>query len=93
MALEDYMIPCMNKKIFGVECLGCGTQRALALILKGDFAGAFQMFPAIYTTLLFFAFLGLHFTDKSRDYHKIVIGLAIINAIIMIVSYVYKVTN
>jgi hypothetical protein len=93
MALEDYMIPCMNKKLFGVECLGCGTQRALLLVLKGDFVAAFHMFPAIYTTLLFFVFLGFHFIDKSRNYMRPVIGLAILNAIIMIVSYVYKVTN
>ncbi|WP_394336311.1 DUF2752 domain-containing protein [Flavobacterium psychrotolerans] len=80
----------MNKKLFGVECLGCGTQRALVLILRGEFTAAFHMFPAIFTTLLFFMVLGLNFIDKSRNYHKIIIGLAIVNAIIMIVSYIYK---
>lgn len=84
------MIPCMNKRLFGVECLGCGTQRALVLILNGEFTAAFHMFPAIFTTLLFFMILGLNFIDKTRNYHKIIIGLAIINAIIMIVSYIYK---
>ncbi len=93
MALQDYMFPCVSKKLFGVECLGCGTQRALLLILKGDFAAAFEMYPAIYTTILFFFILGLHYLDKSRNYHKLIIGLAIINAIIMIVSYFYKVTH
>jgi hypothetical protein len=87
------MFPCLNKKLFGIECLGCGTQRAIVLILKGDFIAAFYQFPAIYTTLLFFCFVGLHFMDKSRNYHKIMISLAIFNAIIMIVSYIYKMTN
>lgn len=90
--VEKYMIPCLNKKLFGVECLGCGTQRALLLILNGNFSGAFYQFPAIYTTLLLFGFLGIHFIDKSRNYHKIIVSLAIINAIIMIVSYIYKMT-
>ncbi|KAB1154434.1 DUF2752 domain-containing protein [Flavobacterium luteum] len=90
MDVEKYMIPCINKKLFGVECLGCGTQRAFMLLLKGDFAGAYDMFPAIYTTVLFLGVLGLHFIDKSRNYHKSIIFLAIINAIIMIVSYIYK---
>ncbi len=93
MALEDYMIPCLNKKLFGVDCFGCGTQRALVLLLKGDFVGAFTMFPAIYTTVLFFAFLGLHFIDKSRNYQKLIIGLAITNAVIMITAYFYKLTH
>lgn len=90
MDVEKYMIPCINKKLFGVECLGCGTQRAFMLLLKGDFAGAYYMFPAIYTTVLFFGVLGLHFIDKSRNYHKSIIFLAITNAMIMIVSYIYK---
>ena len=90
--MEEYMLPCMNKKLFGTECLGCGTQRALLLLTKGDFVGAFHMFPAIYTTILLFLFLGLHLIDKSRNYSKLVIGLAITNAIIMIVAYFYKIT-
>lgn len=87
------MIPCVNKKLFGVDCLGCGTQRALLLLLRGEFNAAFHMFPAIFTTILFFGVLGLHFIDKSRNYHKIIVSLAIINAVIMIVSYIYKMTN
>ncbi len=87
------MAPCMNKSLFGVDCLGCGTQRSLLLLLNGDFLAAFHLFPAIYTTLLLFTFLGLHFVDKSRSYHKIIIGLAIGNAVIMIIAYIYKMTN
>lgn len=88
--MDDFMIPCMNKKLFGVECFGCGTQRSLLLLIQGDFAGAFFMFPAIYTTILFFGFVGLHFIDKSRNYNKLIVLLAIINALIMIVSYFCK---
>ena len=91
--MEEYMIPCMNKKLFGVECMGCGTQRAIWLLLQGDFIGAFKMFPAIYTTVLLFFFIGLHFIDKSRNYRKIIISLAIVNAVIMIIAYFYKVTH
>lgn len=90
MALEDYMIPCMNKKLFGIECLGCGTQRALALLLKGDFVGAFEMFPAIYTLLLFLGSVGLHFIDKKRNYSKPIIFLGVTNGIIMVVSFIFK---
>jgi hypothetical protein len=93
MKIEDFMIPCVNKTLFGIDCFGCGTQRAFVLILKGEFSEAFYMFPAIYTTILFFIILGLNFIDKSRNYHKIIVSLAIINAIIMIISYFYKLTN
>ena len=87
------MLPCMNKSLFGIDCIGCGTQRSLLLILNGEFTKAFSQFPAIYTTLLLFGLIGLHLIDKKRNYQKIIIGLAIINAIIMIISYIYKITN
>lgn len=87
------MLPCMNKSLFGIDCLGCGTQRSFLYFVNGDFVNAFLQFPAIYTTLLLFCFLTLHFIDKSRDYHKIIIATAIINALIMIIAYIYKMTN
>ena len=86
------MIPCMNKKLFGIECPGCGSQRSFFMLINGEFSAAFHIFPAIYSMSLLFLFLGLHFIDKSRDYQKIIIGLAIINALIMIISYIYKIT-
>lgn len=91
--MEEYMIPCMNKSIFGIDCMGCGTQRSLLLLLDGEFIEAFKMFPAIYTTILFFCFVLLHFIDKTRNYHKLLISFAILNASIMIISYFYKVTH
>ncbi len=87
------MIPCMNKTLFGIDCLGCGTQRAIVLIFRGDFAGAFNMFPAIYTTLLLVFFIFLNIIQKSRNYNKLIIALAIVNVAIMIFSYIYKITN
>ncbi|ESU26629.1 Protein of unknown function (DUF2752) [Flavobacterium limnosediminis JC2902] len=88
--MEKYMLPCLSKKFLGIECFGCGTQRAFVLLCKGEFAEAFQMFPAIYTLLLFLGFVGLNFIDKSRNYHKAIITSAIANAIIMVVSYFIK---
>ncbi len=86
------MLPCVSKSLFGVDCFGCGSQRALVLVCKGNFIEAFQMYPAIYTTILFFAFLGLHFLDKTRNYFKPILGLAVLNLFIMILAYFYKIS-
>lgn len=93
MNFDNYMLPCMNKSLLGIDCLGCGTQRALMLIVNGDFNKAFYVFPPIYTTMLLFGLLGLHIIDKSRNYHKIIIVIALINALIMIFAYFYKILN
>jgi hypothetical protein len=88
--LEKYMIPCLSKTLFGIECLGCGFQRSLLLLLKGEFAMAFQMYPAIYSCLLFLGIIGLHFTDKSRSYKKPLISLSILTGLFMVGGYYYK---
>ena len=90
MDLEKYMLPCLSKTLFGVECLGCGFQRGFLLLLQGDFVAAFKMYPAIYTTLLFLGIIGLHFIDKRNNYKKYIIGMAIINGLFMIAGYFYK---
>jgi len=89
--MEEYMLPCLSKKLFGIDCLGCGIQRAVVLLFKGEFVAAFYMYPAIYTLLLFFAFIGISFIDKSRNYHKIIMLFGTVTAVIMVVSYLYKV--
>lgn len=91
--MEEHMLPCINKQLFGIECPGCGTQRAIVLLMEGEFYEALKMYPAIYTLLLFFVVLGLHFIDKSRNYTKWIASLAIINGIIIISSYLIKMYN
>lgn len=91
--VEDYMLPCLNKKIFGIDCLGCGMQRALALLLQGDFVGAFQMYPAIYTLLLLFGYILLNLRFKFKYAQKIILTLAVINVLLIVGSYVIKINS
>lgn len=88
--MEEYMLPCTSKQLFGIECMGCGTQRAIALLLKGEFVKAFQVYPAIYTFILLFSLILLHLIDKNRNYTRFITIIAILNAFIMVVSYFYK---
>lgn len=90
MKIEDFMLPCPSKKFLGIECFGCGTQRAIVLVFEGKFSEAFHMFPAVYTLLLFLIMVGVSFIDRKRNYGNIIVFLAIINSIIMVFSYFYK---
>ncbi|OSY89563.1 hypothetical protein WH52_00090 [Tenacibaculum holothuriorum] len=84
------MLPCLNKKLFGVDCLGCGIQRALSLIFHGEFIAAFKMYPAIYTLLILAIVVVLNFFYKLKYAQKIIGILAAINILIIIISYVIK---
>ena len=84
------MLPCLNKKFFGIDCLGCGIQRALSLLISGDFIAAFKMYPAIYTLLLLAVVVTLNFFYKVKYAQKIISILAIINVFIIVISYLIK---
>ncbi|CAM1355485.1 DUF2752 domain-containing protein [Tenacibaculum ascidiaceicola] len=90
LQLEDYMLPCLNKKFFGFDCLGCGMQRALSLIFQGEFIAAFKMYPAIYSLLLLVIVVGFNFFYKVKNAQKIISILAIFNLLIIVISYIVK---
>ncbi|MBV1924354.1 MAG: DUF2752 domain-containing protein [Flavobacteriaceae bacterium] len=87
------MLSCVNKEIFGVECLGCGIQRATALIFKGEFVAAFKMYPAIYSLYVLVAFVIFNLFVKFKSAFKIKVGLLILNAFIIIISYIIKMSQ
>ncbi|MGB7785993.1 MAG: DUF2752 domain-containing protein [Salinimicrobium sp.] len=88
--MEEFMLPCLNKMLFGIECPGCGAQRALVMVFQGKFAAAFAMYPAIYSLLLLMLFLIFNLFVKFRyDWH-VKAGLILINAGIIIIAYISK---
>ena len=90
---EDYMIPCLNKKLFGFECLGCGLQRSVSLLFHGEFIAAFKMYPAIYTLIPLFLLIGINIFYKFKNANKIINILAIASVSIIIISYTIKLIN
>ncbi|MEZ4779264.1 MAG: DUF2752 domain-containing protein [Flavobacteriaceae bacterium] len=88
--MEEYMLPCLNKQLFGIECLGCGIQRATALLFRGEFILAFKMYPAIYTLILLAIFLITTLFIKFKYERPVKIFLIAINILIIIISYFIK---
>ena len=88
--LEDYMLPCINKKMFGIDCPGCGIQRSFVHVVKGEFQDAFHLYPAIFTLILLILFFILNKRFKFKFGKKIIGTLAVINIAVIIVSYIIK---
>lgn len=90
MSLEDFLLPCMNKDLFGVDCYGCGAQRSLLLLSHGEFREAFFMYPAIYPILILLGFLIINLFAKFKKAYQIRIVLIILMGISMAVNYLIK---
>ncbi|MDN3594612.1 DUF2752 domain-containing protein [Zunongwangia endophytica] len=84
------MLPCLNKTLLGVECYGCGGQRAAVLLFQGNFKEAFIMYPAIYSLVLFAIFLIFNIFYKFKGDFNIKIAFILFNASVMIISYIIK---
>lgn len=90
-SIEDFMLPCLNKKLFGFECMGCGMQRSLSLIIHGEFVAAFIMYPAIYFLIALFTCIGINIFFKFKHANKIINTLAILSVATIILSFTIKI--
>ncbi len=84
------MFPCISKTVLGIECLGCGFQRAIVLLFKGNYKGAFEIYPAVFSSLILLIFVGLHYLHHNKKYKKILVISFLINGAFMIAGYYYK---
>jgi hypothetical protein len=87
---ESHMFSCAYKKYFGIECPGCGFQRSLYYLLKGDFKESFQAYPPLIPILVMFMFLTMHFIFKFRYGAKILMFFYISNSLLIIINYIIK---
>lgn len=90
---EDFMLPCLTKKFLEIECFGCGFQRSFILVFHGEFVAAFNMYPAIYTLMLFAGFLIINLFYKFKYAERIKLILVVLNVVIIIISYLIKINH
>jgi len=89
--LEKRQAPCFYKSVFGMECPGCGMQRAFIALLRGDLLASLKLYPALIPTMILMAFLAAHIVFKLKNGAKILLYMFIINAVIIVISYLYKI--
>ena len=89
--LESHQLPCMFKSVTHFDCPGCGLQRSVVYLMKGDFTGSFFMYPALLPILILFAFLIFHVTMKFKNGATILKYGYLFCASVIMVSYIYKI--
>ncbi len=88
---ESHMGTCSFQEHVGVACPGCGIQRSIIALLKGDFAESILLFPALLPLLGMFTFLGIHLVFNLRYGALILKVFYITNAFLILGSFFYKI--
>jgi uncharacterized membrane protein len=91
--LEQHMLRCPSKMLLHIDCPGCGLQRGIVALLKGNWEESFRIYPAALPIIVLFVYLLLHLIFKYKNGAKNLTFLFIFCASIILVHYIYKVIN
>jgi len=90
LSVEDHLLTCSFKENFGVECLGCGTQRSFLALTKGDIVQSFIYNPGVLLILLTFIVSFVVYKYFPKYTFKAIVTSFSVTVIAMTVSYVFK---
>ena len=88
--LETIQLPCFYKSLSDIGCPGCGIQRAFVALLRGDFIASLKLYPALIPTLIMLILLVVHIVYPLKRGATILLSLFILNVVIMVTAYIYK---
>ena len=88
--LENHMLPCPYKHYLGIDCPGCGMQRACIDLLNGEVVASFLAYPPLIPTIVMILYLIAHLIFKFRNGAVILKYLFIFVTVTVAVNYILK---
>ena len=89
--LEQNLFTCSFKSLLGIECPGCGMQRAFIALLRGDLILSLKTNPSLipFISTVFYTILHIiiGFTNGARN----IVWLFSFTVLIMVVNFVIKI--
>lgn len=89
--LEHHLLSCPFKSITGIDCPGCGFQRSVIALFKGDFLSSIKFYPPTIPFLGLLIFLLLHLKFDFKNGALVIKTMYILITAIIIINYIYKV--
>jgi hypothetical protein len=90
--LQNHLIPCPFKYLTGIDCPGCGFQRAVVALFQGQWQNSFLLYPPTIPLLLFFMYgIADAFFKLDNDKGTLKKSLFVPVAAIVLISYSIKI--
>lgn len=91
--LEHHLLACPFKQTFGIDCPGCGLQRSVLALLRGDLIASLKLYPPTLPILFLVVFTIAHLKFDFKNGAFLIKILYIAIAFIIIANYTYKIFN
>jgi hypothetical protein len=89
--LKQHLLVCPSKYFLRIDCPGCGLQRSLIALAKGDVLASLSLYPATLPMIMLLVYTGLHLKMDFR-YGASVIKWGFIGCTaIVLIFYIYKI--
>jgi hypothetical protein len=88
--LESHQGTCSFREHTGIDCPGCGLQRSILALLRGDILESILQFPALLPLMAMFVFLSIHLVFKLKHGALVLKVFYITNISIIILNYIFK---
>lgn len=88
--LEHHLFSCFFKTHFGIACPGCGMQRSLIALLKGDIIESFQYHAASLPFIITIILLVVQLRLKHVNGGKWVMWAFIVTSGITIIQFIAR---
>jgi hypothetical protein len=91
--LQNHLLTCPFKKLTGIDCPGCGFQRSIIALIRGNMKESIHLYPAAIPLLItaLFVLLAIKFKVDSRNIIKKT--LYMVTGTIIMISYILKMYN
>jgi hypothetical protein len=88
--IERHFLSCSFKSLLGMECPGCGMQRAFVALLRGDLFLSLSLNPSLIPFIITIAYAAAHLLTGFRNGARNIVWLFSFTVLVMVVNFVIK---
>ena len=89
--LNHHLLSCPFKAHFGFDCPGCGLQRSVLALLKGNILESFKFYPATVPLIILIIFTVVHLKVDFKFGAQLIKLVFVGIAVIILINYIYKI--
>ncbi|NLA24963.1 MAG: DUF2752 domain-containing protein [Bacteroidales bacterium] len=91
--LRHNLLPCPLKQLTGIDCPGCGMQRAIVELFDGNILLSLKYYPALIPIIFMLVFLFAHLRFDFKNGTIILKILFLLNGLLILTNYIVKLYN